>query len=334
MPVTTTCRLPLGSVLLGAFLACAAPAQSAEAPPPDDVVELEAFVVTGEQPGPALWKVTRKGHTLWLLASFGPLPDRLVWKSSDIEEVIRNSQEVYAHTLIPLERPTDLESQQRLLKAISNPDGNRLPAVMRPDLYEQFSDLNRRYAGNNRMLDTFRPYQAADMLKEGAMAQLGLASDGGIGQTVYDLARRHNVGFRTFKLKETHAWDIIITQLEKTPREADIPCTKARLDRLDADLRQAVDRSNAWARGDIEALRQDEGLRTDGVILPECKLFLEHMKFVRKTMLGLRRYSYSTYNKALKKNRSTLAVVPIREMFDPDGLIARFRKAGYQVEEP
>jgi hypothetical protein len=269
-----------------------------------------------------------------MLASFGPLPDRLVWRSSDVEEVIRNSQQVFAHTVIPLERPTDLKSQQRMVKAITNPDGKRLQAVMPLDLYQQFSDLNRRYAGNNRMLDLFRPYQATDMLKDGAMAQLGLTSDGGIAQTVQDLARRHNVDFGAFKLKDTRAWDIIITQLEKTPREADIPCTKARLDRLESDLRQAVDRSNAWARGDIETLRLDEGLRTDGVILPQCKLFLQHMKFVRKTMQDLRDHSYSTYRKALKENRSTLAVVPIREMFDPDGLIARFRKAGYQVEEP
>src|SRR6187200_3630269 len=73
-----------------------APSATAEIP------ELETFVVTGEQPGPALWKVTRKEHTLWILPTFGPLPDQLQWQSGQVEEVIRHSQQVFALSRIPL----------------------------------------------------------------------------------------------------------------------------------------------------------------------------------------------------------------------------------------
>ena len=58
------------------------------------------------------------------------------------------------------------------------------------------------------------------------------------------------------------------------------------------------------------------------------------MRFVRQALASQRKKSHAAYLQALKKNQSTLILVPIDEMFDPNGLIAGFRKAGYQVEEP
>ena len=331
----TTCRrLPLAIALFGALLASAGAVRSAEPALAESIPELETFVVTGEQPGPALWKVTYQDHTLWILPTLGPLPDRLVWKSAQVETVIGESQVVYAETRIPLQRPTDLKSQQRAMKAISNPDGKPLSAVMPAALYKQFSDLNRRYAGNNGMLESFRPFQATDMLKDSAMAQLSLTSDGGVHDRVRELARKYRVEYLEFEELDTRAWNTMISQLERTPREADLACTKARLDRLESDLREAVERSNAWARGDIETLRQDAGLRADGVDLDVCRQFFQHMKFVRETVATVRRKSHSAYERALKENSSTLAVVSIRDMFGPEGLITRFRKKGYGIEEP
>jgi len=305
-----------------------APSATAEIP------ELETFVVTGEQPGPALWKVTRKDHALWILPTFGPLPARLVWRSSEVEAVIRESQEIYAEARIPLQRPTDAKSQQRLWKAVTNENGKLLRQVMPADLYAQFSDLSRRYAGDTRMFELFRPFQATDMLKDAAMERLQLTSDGGIPDTVENLASRYGVRFLGFEELDTRAWDKLVAQLEKTPREADLACTKARLDRLDSDLRKAVDRSNAWARGDIPALRADAGLQTDGADIKVCRQFFQHMAFVRETIAAMRKKNYATYRQALKKNRSTLILVPIDEMFAANGLIAKLRKDGYEVEEP
>jgi hypothetical protein len=206
--------------------------------------------------------------------------------------------------------------------------------VMPADLYAQFSDLSHRYAGDTRAFEFFRPFQATDMLKDAAMAGLQLTSDGDIQDTVRGLADKYHVQFMGMKELDTRAWNTLVSQLEQTPREADLPCTRARLDRLESDLRKAVDRSNAWARGNIAALREDAGLHNDGADLDVCRQFFRHMKFVRETLATVRRKNYATYQKALKTNRSTLIMAPIDEMFDANGLIAKFRKDGYAVEEP
>ena len=42
----------------------------------DAIAELEPIVVSGVQPGPGLWKVSRGGHVLWVLCVLSPVPRR------------------------------------------------------------------------------------------------------------------------------------------------------------------------------------------------------------------------------------------------------------------
>lgn len=296
--------------------------------------ELETIVVTGERPGPALWKVTRKDHVLWILPMFGPLPDRLVWRSGEVESVIADSQAIYADALIATERSSDRKVDARLMKALGNGGGKPLWRVMPPALYAQFTLLSRRYAGDSRQFDYFRPYEATDLLREKAMERLTLTSDGGIVATVRALAAGHGVKFFNRRPIERGDWGRIISQLENTPREADVACAQARLERLDTDLRQAVVRANAWARGDIGALRQDADLYNGRGDIAACEQFFGYMKFVRQRTLDLRKRSYQEYVRALKKNRSTLVLAPIGELFDDNGMIARFSADGYGVQAP
>src|SRR5258708_34913412 len=53
---------------------------------------LEEILVVGEQPGPAMWRVTKGDHTLWILATLEPLPKNMVWHSKSVDERIAASQ--------------------------------------------------------------------------------------------------------------------------------------------------------------------------------------------------------------------------------------------------
>ncbi len=93
-------RAGLAALVLGLHLSVAG-AQSPDAgvaPSPEDAVPLEEVLVTGQQPGPGLWKVTRPAagndHVLWILGSYGPLPKKMQWRSTELEAVLRESQEV------------------------------------------------------------------------------------------------------------------------------------------------------------------------------------------------------------------------------------------------
>ncbi|MEO6184946.1 MAG: TraB/GumN family protein [Steroidobacteraceae bacterium] len=294
--------------------------------------ELETIIVTGERPGPALWKVSRKGNTLWILPTFGPLPEGLIWRSTQLEAVIQQSQEIYFLTHISA--PQNPGNDARLLQAVQNLDGRQLRDVMPADLYRQFSDLAQRYAGDSRAFESFRPFVATDALRQVAMQRLRLTSERVVPATVQDLARQRGVKNVSAVLRDNRDWDRMISELAKTPREADIPCARARLDRLETDLRESVARANAWARGDLETLRQDPGLYIAQADAEICARSFRQLKVTRARNLGLRKVSYSWSVRALKKNRSTLILVPVATFFDTDGLLSKFKAAGYEVEQP
>ena len=64
---------------------------SADAPP---ITDLATMVVSGAQPGPGMWKVSKGDHVLWILGTLSPLPKKMEWVSGDVEDVIAQAQEV------------------------------------------------------------------------------------------------------------------------------------------------------------------------------------------------------------------------------------------------
>lgn len=90
--------------------------------------QLDEILVVGEHPGPAMWRVSRGEHSLYILATLAPLPKDMVWRSHSVEDRIAASQlvlappDVSAHvgffrslTLVP-----------SLLRARHDPEGRTL----------------------------------------------------------------------------------------------------------------------------------------------------------------------------------------------------------------
>ncbi len=307
------------------------PAQS-DAPLP--LEELESIIVTGERPGPALWKVTsRKGNTLWILPVFGPLPDRLDWKSRQVQDVIRSSQAVYIGGR-DVAGAASSRSAERALRAIGNTDGRLLVDVLPPDVYERFSELSYRFADGPARFQRYRPYYAVEFLRDIAMTRLHLTSDGGVVARVRSLAGYYLVDVHTIKSVSNRERETIVRQLQKTPREADVPCVRAMLDRMDMELRESIDRANSWSAGDLHTLSGDQRFQSAAIYREACSQFLQSLKAINQHDAAARRTMYSSYVAALRKNKSSLALVWASDLLDSDGLAARFRKAGYAVEEP
>ena len=118
-------------LVLAAWLAAGA-VSAQPAPPPagaDAVVDLDTVQVTGEQPGPGLWKVTGpQGHILWILGTVSPLPARVEWRSDEVERTIAGVDHVLGDpgfgldakigffkglTLLPLAKKTARDPQGR-----------------------------------------------------------------------------------------------------------------------------------------------------------------------------------------------------------------------------
>jgi hypothetical protein len=86
-------RLPLYgvvcclSLLIAPMSVVAQEAAAVTDPPPADaegVIDMDAVVVAGVQPGPGLWKVRHGDHLLYILGTQSPLPKNMTWRSDDV----------------------------------------------------------------------------------------------------------------------------------------------------------------------------------------------------------------------------------------------------------
>lgn len=326
-PSASKCAI---TIMICAALAMQVQAQSAgQMPERASLVELETILVSGEQPGPGLWKVSKDGHVLWLLGTYGPLPTRMSWRSKEVEAIVKESQEIYGQVVF---RGTTSDAMA-VYKAIRNVDGKTLVEVLPDDLYRRFAELNDEFGGDSGRFEQLRPIAAVDDLRDRALQKLKLASDGGIEKSLQRLARKHRVKFRSLDVTVDGKPGLEMTQqLDAIPREEDIPCATVKMDRLESTLKEAVVRANAWARGDIVTLRQSLGVADEQ---PDaCAAYFDSWKSARDAGSAASTRGEAALREALRNNRSTLAMVPIGDLLRPHGMLARFEADGYEIEEP
>ena len=90
----------LPAFLLSLCMASPAMAQATEEAPStkhfdsEGVLELETMVVTGAQPGPGMWKVSKGDHSLWVLGTLSPLPSGISWKSDEVRSILEQADQV------------------------------------------------------------------------------------------------------------------------------------------------------------------------------------------------------------------------------------------------
>lgn len=313
------------------------PPKTAPAPPP--VVDLEAMVVRGVQPGPGLWKVSKGDHVLWILGTQSPLPKRLQWQSSEVETIIGQSQQVLMAPTVQLDADIGFFGKLTLLpsamKAMKNADGRELQQVLPPDLYARWSVAKARYIGNDRGVERKRPMLAAGQLYQAALKRSGLARSPVIWSVVERAAKRAGI-----KPTPT-ALDYKITDPRQALKEFraggmdDTACFRSILVTVERDLPTMVERANAWSVGDIEALRQLP--REDPQAA--CMRAMASSDAVRKRGIDdlerrMREHWLGIASAALQRNRSTFSVLPISRLTAPDGYVARLQALGYQVEAP
>jgi len=306
-----------------------------------EAAALEEVLVTGQQPGPRLWKVTRpgdvSGHVLWILGNYSPLPKKMSWRSTELEGVLASSQAVLAPVSVdasagPLGGITLLPS---LIGVRDNPDGKRLQEVVPADLYARWLPLKARYLGRDDSSENWRPIFAAQELYRAALKDKALVPYDGIWPAVERLARKARVPIVEpaieLKVKKARA---SIKEFKNTPLD-DVECFARTLQRLESDLDLMRERANAWAVGDIPRLKQlapvERASACIGVVLEST--FVQERGY-GNVLERARNAWVSAAEQALATHRSSLAVIALSEILKPDGYVAALRQKGYVVEEP
>lgn len=333
---------------------CTAIAQSARAVPqalpspipamatkPGDkpIVDLATVMVSGNQPGPGLWRVSKGDHALWILGTLSPLPRRMEWNTQTVERTISQSQEVIEPPSVGIKADVGFFGTLALIpsafKARRNPDDKTLQQIVPPAQYARWQVLKARYIGSDRGIERWRPVFAALELYDKAIDRSGMTTSGIVGSSVTKMSRRYRVKTTSTKV------EIAIAEPKRALKEFsassldDLQCFEKTLDRIQGDLGNMAARANAWAIGDIEALR-DLPASTQ---FAACSAAFTEAGLARKYGMNdlaqqIERKWLSTAETALANNASTFATLPIGELLKDDGYLAKLRAKGYEVQAP
>jgi len=157
-----------------------------------DAPHLEEVLVTGDQPGPGLWKVTKGDHVLWMLGTLSPLPKKMTWRSRQVAEVIQEADRVIlgGADIKPIYSAPLLLRYMGMRKL---PDKATLKQSLPSDLYARFAALRDRYAPGDRGIEKLRPSEAIKSLYYKALSTEGLSHDDVYNDSVERLAKQQDL---------------------------------------------------------------------------------------------------------------------------------------------
>lgn len=332
-------------VLLATCLLLAAPLRATPATPPQPIVDsegvrnMEAVVVTGVQPGPGMWKVSRDGHSLWILGTLSPLPSGIDWKADEVNAILEQAGQVLGPPGVVVDADIGIFKGLMLvpsaLKASKNPDGKTLKDVLPADAYARWVALKPRYFGNDRGIEKKRPLLVANELYTRANRKAGLSQKPVITPVIEAVLKRRKMQVTPTTLKITI--EDPKAAIKDFTREGvdDLECFRLAMDRVENDLPAMVERANAWSVGDLEALRSLPSEKQAGA----CMSAMMGGEFARKRGLGdiearMRDHWLLIAGKALQANAVTFATMPISELQKPNGYLSYLQAKGYLVEAP
>lgn len=323
------------AVLLFAHAAHAA-TQPVEAPP-----TLAAVDVQGEMPGPGLWQVRRGDHVLWLVGALSPLPEAMQWRSAELDARLEEADAILGGPGFVFGTGRGMLHAMTLLPSVMGvrklPERERLVDVLTPELYARWSELKAEHLGRNRGVERWRPLFAAQKLHNTAVQGAGLSFGSPVGEHIGKARKR----------RDLPRIDAFFETTIEAPRQAirefkrgeldDIECFERTLLRLESDLALLTARAEAWAIGDMEALRTLHDTDPAGA----CIDALSRVSVMQKNGLSdvqaqIRSSWLDAADEALEAHRSTVGAVPIAMLLDtgPDGVLAAFTARGYRVLGP
>jgi len=342
--------LLMGLVALAGAPSPAATAVAALATPPalpsGDVDEsgrgairdLDTVMVTGAQPGPGMWKVTRGDHEMWVLGVVSPLPDAMTWQSAEVEAVVARAGQILQSPMWVVDSDVGIFKGLSLLpaalRARRNPDGAELEDVLPPALHARWQVQKDKYLGWEFGIERWRPMFAAEKLERKAMERLALDSNV-IAPVINAAAAR--AGLKPTPVQVRTSIDAPRELLKEFNRASldDTACLERTVAVLEHELPTLAARANAWAIGDLETLGR----------LPYDSLEWSCLESLLQSDIG-RRLGYDDLpqqierawleaaEKALAEHAVTLALLPMEQVLAADGYLAKLQGRGYVVHGP
>lgn len=316
------------------------PASAAEEPPlREDAIVLETLVVSGTMPGPGLWKVSRDGHTMWILGTVQPVARRMEWESDAVAERIAAAQTVLLPPGVKFDtgmgRLRSMMLIPTLLGARKNPDGDKLVEHVPPGDYARWLVLKQKYLGRDRGVEKRRPIFAAQELYQAAVEKSGLRFKGMVSPLIDKITKKHGIPTHRPRIEITISDPKAVLRRFRETTLDDAECFRKTLDHLESDLEKMRIRANAWARGDMLTLREvtyeDQSQACTEAMLESGIAREQGIDDLPERVEAAWLEAAETI---ISERQTSFAALPIGHLVATDGYLAKLAARGYTIEAP
>lgn len=319
-----------------AWLGFCLPASGSEAQEP---LVLDEVLVSGELPGPAMWKVSKGDHTLWIMGTLSPMPTKMTWRQQRAEEVIQASGEILGNSTTDWDMDLGFREGIGLVRQVMrlrhNADGATLREVLPSPIYDRWHAAHRHWFGKDPSpKERARPAYAAILLYEQALKRSGLSDEAVVWATAERLARKNGVRVRerrfTLAVEDPRG---LFDELARLPVETEAACLSQLMDHIERELPDMKRRAQAWAVGDVAALRA----LPRGEQRPACMALGHGTRLQQLANEQSARFSADwagIVDWLLLTHETSFTTLPIGRLLESDGVLQQLRDRGYTVQEP
>ncbi|AKC88415.1 polysaccharide biosynthesis protein GumN [Pseudoxanthomonas suwonensis] len=306
------------------------------------VVDMDTVVVSGVQPGPGMWRVSKGDHVLYILGTQSPLPRDMQWEAREVREVLAEAGIVLNPPGVSIRTDAGffrgLALAPSALKAMKSPEGATLDELLPADVYARWSGLKQRYLGRDRGVEKKRPLIAVYGLYREALKRNGLREGGVVGPVIAEAlkARGMKATPTLLELKIDDPRSAIADFRKEEFKPQDLECFRDTLDIIEHGLPQVAARANAWAVGDLDALRAMPAGRRQ---VEACLSAWTETDTARKRGLTdidarVMESWLAAVDKAVAEHPVSFGTVSVDDLLRADGYLAALAGRGYRIQAP
>ncbi len=291
--------------------------------PPSDWSNIETVVVTARKPGPVMWRVTKGDSSVVLIGFVGPVPKDLAWNQDGVTDALTGARQLLLNARASVGLVEGLWYLAWHSGDVYLPDGTTVETTLPEPLRKRYlAALPKSGHGADRY-SSLRPPLALLRLEGDVIDAEGLTGKEP-SSSIERIARRLDV--KTKPVADYEALPMLkaLPQMSPAANEA---CVKDALDDLDDIAAHAKAAAEAWAVGDLDALKANWSEQR----FQSC---IEAVPGVSVLFQRAVHDSVAAVDAALTKPGKTVMLVSFGALLKKDGILDRLKAEGLAIEQP
>lgn len=262
-----------------------------------------------------IWRISKRHASLYLVGSIHTLNPDDYPLPEVMESAFRESHTLVEEINLTLIDP--VTTQQEALKLGAYPHGKSLQTELPPAVYQQVATSAQQLGIDMQRLDRLRPWLGSIAVEDMQLQRADFNPSDGVDHHFADEAQMS--GKRVIGLESAHYQLELLANLPAKSQQAMLLDSLEQATKFDAEVHALI---TAWQHGDAEGLNK---------IMQQD--FADNPLAYQRLVVDRNRTWFPRLERLALSGERYFVVVGAAHLVGPDGLLARFQKAGYKLEQ-